>query len=91
MNIAITIANTLSAVAALTAAFLWHRSATVRVTHKDNPDESGTYPAAIIVDDNVNFINTAMAQAMWSKRGSLAAAIAAALQGIVQLLQIFSA
>jgi hypothetical protein len=79
-----------AALAALAAAFLWYRSAAVTIPFKDAPDASGMYRAAIVIDGNVDFIDTAQAQTMWSKRAASAAAIAAALQGMALLMQSIS-
>ena len=79
--------NFLSALAAFAAAFLWHRSATVQIPHKEEADENGMYSAAIVVGDNTDFISTAFAQSTWSRRGAYAAAVAALFPGIALLLQ----
>ena len=84
---AVVILNLVAAMAALAAAFLWHKSATVQVLHKDEPDANGIYSAAIIVGDNTDFIGTVVAQSTWSTRGAYAAAIAAAFQGVALLVQ----
>ncbi|WP_126403502.1 hypothetical protein [Ectopseudomonas mendocina] len=90
-NLVVMYLNFGAAFAAFAAAYLWHKSATVKVPHKDEPDASGMYPAAIITDDNTDFIETASAQSVWSKRGAYAAAIAAALQGLALLIQSVAA
>ena len=83
--------NILAALAALTAAFLWHRSATVQVPHRDEPDANGIYSAAIIIGDNIDFVSTAVAQSTWSKRGAYAAAVAAFLQAAALIVQSVAA
>lgn len=87
---AVTAINSFSAIVAFIAAFLWHRSATIQIPNKDEPDESGMYPASIIAGNNIDFIGTAFAQSQWSKRGAHAAALAAFLQGLALLLQSFA-
>ena len=91
INAAVVALNFSAAVGALVAASLWYRSATVKVSHKDEPDASGMYPGAIVVDEDTDFISTAAAQAKWSKYAAAAAAIAAALQGLALLLQSLAA
>ena len=83
--------NFLSALAAFAAAFLWHRSATIQIPHKEEADENGMYSAAIVVGNNTDFISTAFAQSTWSRRGAYAAAVAALFQGIALLLQSIAA
>jgi len=91
VNIAIVLLNLGAALSAFIAAILWHRSATVLVPYKDEADANGIHSAAIIVGKNTDFIGTAIAQSLWSKRAAYAAAIAAALQGIALSLQSVAA
>ena len=91
VNAAIVLLNLGAALSAFIAAVLWHRSATVQVPYKDEPDASGIHSAAIIVGKNTDFIGTAITQSSWSKRAAYAAAIAAALQGLALLLQSVAA
>ena len=91
VNAAIVLLNLGAALSAFIAAVLWHRSATVQVPYKDEPDASGIHSAAIIVGKNTDFIGTAITQSSWSKRAAYAAAIAAALQGLALLLQCVAA
>ena len=79
--------NAVTALAAFVAAALWYRSATVQGPHRDEPDANGIFSAAIIVGENTDFIGTAMAQSLWSKRAAYAAAVAAGAQGLAFLLQ----
>lgn len=90
-NSIVILLNFAAAASALLAALLWHRSGVVQVPHKDEPDASGLYPAAIVVGDNVDFISTAIAQSSWSKRAAYAAAAAAAFQGLALLIGGFAA
>lgn len=73
--------NFASAAFAFVAVVLWYRSATVQVPHEDKPGTDGWHSAAIVVDGS-NFINTAISQALWSKRAAYAAALAALFQGV---------
>jgi hypothetical protein len=86
----IVLLNVVAALAALTAALLWHRSATIQVLYRDDPDADGIHSAAIIINDKVDFISTAVAQSTWSKRGAYAAAVAAAFQAAALLVQSIS-
>jgi len=93
MSIEVTIValNCIAAIAALVGAFFWFRSATLQVAYKNEPDADGFYSAVITTGENTDFINTVIAQSLWSKRGACSCGIAALLQGFALLLQIFKA
>jgi hypothetical protein len=90
-NAAIVLLNLGAAPSAFVAAVLWHRSATVQVPYKDEPDASGIHSAAIMVGNNKDVIGTAIVQSSSSKRAAYTAAIAAALQGLALLVQSVAA
>lgn len=79
-----TVLNVGSALAAYAAAMLWYKSAVVKVPHSAVLDPDGFSPASISVEGN-DFIATATAQSVWSKRAALVAAVAAFLQGTALL------
>ena len=71
------ISNTLAMICAGAAAWLWHKSTTVRVA----VDQGNMGGPEIIVDDCA-FIATARQQTMWSRRAATAAALAAFFQAL---------
>ena len=79
-----------AAVSAIVAAGLWFWSTKVAVKYQPHPDKDGTTQAAIIVGtdegSDTDFIRTAYAQAMWSKRAAIAASISALCQGVALLI-----
>jgi len=91
VDITIIALNFISSIAALLGAFFWFRSATLQVAYKNEPDADGDYSAVITTGENTDFINTVLAQSLWSKRGACSCGIAALLQGFALLLQIFKA
>lgn len=86
----IIVLNILAAVFALAAAYLWYRSATIKATNRDEPNAKGIYPSALLVDRNVDFVDTVAAQSWWSKWAACAAAASALLQGVSLLIQEFT-
>ncbi len=88
---AVVFLNIIAALCALIAAFLWYKSATVKVPHRGELDESGFNSAVLIINDNTDFIQTVVAQSTWSKRGAAAAALAALFQGTALLVQSIAA
>ena len=78
-SLANVVLNVTSALAAYVAAMLWYKSAAVKVPYKDEPGADGISQASIVVDSN-DFIATAIASSMWSKRAAYASALAAFLQ-----------
>ena len=78
--------NVISALAAIAAAALWYRSATVTVPHDpDKRDEDGTYPASISVN-GTDFLYTAVEQTRWNRLAAIAASVAALTQAVALLL-----
>jgi hypothetical protein len=78
--------NWIAASVAIIAAFLWFRSATVRIPANPPPrDECGGFSAQITVDDS-DFIATAVQQTKWNRWAAVAAAIAAACQAVALML-----
>ena len=80
--------NLASAIFALTAAFLWFRSTTVKVP-PDNKLNAEWQSASIEVNGS-DFIATAIKQAKLSKRAASFAALAALFQGLVTIITMIS-
>jgi len=72
------------AIFALIAAGLWYQSSVVKVKPEDHKGE-GMKDFQIIENGN-DILNTAKAQALWSKRAALAAFLSAFFQGVVLLI-----
>ena len=86
----ISMLNAASALAAFIAAALWHQSAVAKCPVSNKPDASGWVPAYISVDDQ-DFIKSARLQQKWSRRGALAAAVAAVFQGLALAMSAYAA
>ena len=83
------ILNILSALAAVAAAILWFRSATITVAANMELDEHG-FSGSVIGDGSGNdAIKTALEQSRWSKKAAIAAGMAALLQAGVALMSVF--
>jgi hypothetical protein len=85
--------NIAAAASAIIAAYLWLRSATIKAPYRDEPDESGIHPEAITIDEGdgeVDFIETTIQQARWSKRAALAAGASAFFQALSLLFQVWT-
>ena len=77
--------NWVAALAAVVAALLWFRSATVEVPTDDIPDENGMFGMQITVDGS-DFIETARQQTRWNKWAAFAAGIAAGCQAVALMI-----
>ena len=80
--------NILAAILAFAAAYLWHKSATIKIPFRDGPGAKGIYPSALIIDGNNDFIDTAITQSRWSKWAAYAAGASALFQGVSLLIQV---
>ena len=78
--------NALAAIAALSAAGLWWRSANLSVPAATNPPvgAEGWSDAAIQVGPT-DFIATIQLQGLWNQRAALAATVAALLQAVAAM------
>lgn len=76
--------NYASVVLGMVSAFLWTRSATVRVRSER---EDGTYVDGSVVDGGNNFYATARAQARWNRWAAATAALAALAQAGANFLK----